>query len=355
MSATCRVWLGLLTVLLGAAPDVYGQNGEFKVETARRGVVYIKSFIPHVGTGTGTGFLVDESGLVYTNRHVIESGNRSHRNSVIVVGVASKEDPEKLDYFLAKVVHVVEEPAARDLAVLKIAASTDYGKFEPLRLADKSLALGDDVSVMGFPFVQEGEPTLSFTKGTVSSARVQFEGVSFYQTDAAVNPGNSGGPLLNASGEVVGIVTLKISEADNMGYALYVSECQPEVERIKSTLASVKPERGPLPPDQLPDFNSLSSADSEAGSGTEARMPDWAVAKSFDPISRIWTSADGRFKVEAVYITSKDGAVTLRRTGWLDDQGTPRATQRVGSVLRAGHGKSLEEGRPAPGPVAQCR
>ncbi|MHB8956355.1 MAG: trypsin-like peptidase domain-containing protein [Pirellulaceae bacterium] len=313
MNAACRMWLGLLTVLLCGAGDVYSQNGEFRVEKARRGVVYIKSFIPNVGTGVGTGFLVDESGLIYTNRHVIESGNRSHRNSVIVVGVASKEDPEKLDYFPAKVVHVVEEPVARDFAVLKISANADYGKFEPLQLADKSLALGDNVAVLGFPFVQEGEPTISFTKGTVSSTRVQFDGVSFYQTDAAVNPGNSGGPLLNAAGEVVGIVTLKISEADNMGYALYISECQPEVDRIKSTIDSVKPERGPLPPDKLPDFNSLASADSKAGSGTEARMPDWAVAKSFDPISRIWTSADGRFKVEALYVTSKDGAVTLRK------------------------------------------
>lgn len=273
MNAACRVLFGLWTVLLCGAGDVYSQNGEFKVEKARRGVVYIQSFIPNVGTGVGTGFLVDESGLIYTNRHVIESGNRSHRNSVIVVGIASKDNPEKLDYFSAKVVYVVEEPASRDFAILKIAASADYGKFEPLRLADKSLALGDSVSVLGFPYIQEGEPTISFTKGTVSSARVQFDGVSFYQTDAAVNPGNSGGPLLNAAGEVAGIVTLKLSEADNIGYALYVSEFQPEVEKIKSTIALVKPERGPLSPDKLPDFNSLASADSEAGSGTECGCP----------------------------------------------------------------------------------
>lgn len=352
MNTTCRVWLGLLTVVLCVADEVGGQNGEFQVEKARRGVVYIKSFIPNVGTGVGTGFLVDDSGLVYTNRHVIESGNRSHRNSVIVVGVASKDDPEKLDYFPAKVVHVVEEPVARDFAVLKIAASADYGKFERLRLADKSPALGDSVSVLGFPFVQEGEPTISLTKGTISSSRVKFDDVSFYQTDAAVNPGNSGGPLLNAAGEVVGIITLKLSEADNMGYALYVSECQPEVERIKSKIASVQPERGPLPLDKLPDFSSLASADSAAGSGTEVRMPDWAVAKSFDPIGRIWTSADGRFKVEAMYVTSKDGAVTLRKS----DGSTIKVPLEQLSELDQYYVRAMEspwkkEGRlPAPSP-----
>ncbi|HUT90026.1 MAG TPA: trypsin-like peptidase domain-containing protein [Thermoguttaceae bacterium] len=352
MNAACRAWLGLLTVLLFGARDVYGQGGGFQVGKARRGVVYIKSFIPMVGTGVGTGFLVDESGLIYTNRHVIESGNRSHRNSVIVVGVASKKDPEKLDYFPAKVVHVVEEPEARDFAILKIAAKADYGKFEPLGLAAKPLALGDSVSVLGFPYIQEGEPTISFTKGTVSSARVQFDGVSFYQTDAAVNAGNSGGPLLNAAGEVAGIVTLKLSDADNIGYALYVSEFQPEVEKIKSKIASVKPERGPLPPDKLPDFDSLASADSEAGSGTEARMPDWAVAESFDPISRIWISANGRFTVEATYVTSKDGQVTLRKP---DGSMIKVSLEKFGELdqyyVRAMESPWKKEGRlPAPPP-----
>ena len=210
----CRTCLGLLTVFGFCVAQVSGQNADFSIPQARRSVVYIKSFIPNVGTGVGTGFLVDEAGLIYTNRHVIESGGRSHRDSVIVVGVPSQADPDKLDYFRAKVVHVVEEPQARDFAILKIGDKPEYGKFTPLRLASEPLGLGDQVAALGFPFIQKGEPTLSLTKGSVSSVRVKFEEVSFYQTDAAVNPGNSGGPLLNVAGEAAGIVTLKLSEAE---------------------------------------------------------------------------------------------------------------------------------------------
>jgi S1-C subfamily serine protease len=288
------------------------QQATFKVSELRRGVVYIKSFIPNVGTGVGTGFLVDDKGLIYTNRHVIESGNRSHKKSVIVVGVASKDDPDKLDYFQAKVAYVVNEPPSRDFAILKIAARPDYGKFQPLKLAAAKLQLGEDVSVLGFPFIKEGEPTISFTKGTVSSTKVSFEGVAFYQTDAAVNPGNSGGPLLNKAGEVTGIVTLKISGADNIGYALHLDEIKPEIEKSKSRIARVEPELGPLK--EVPNLEELAEADSAAGSGTEARTPDWAKPKPFDPIGRIWSTADGRFSVEATYVTSKDDKVTLRKT-----------------------------------------
>ena len=313
MNSTCRLWPVMLTVLLLCSQGLLAQTEGLQISQVRRGVVYIKSFIPKVGAGVGTGFLVDETGLIYTNRHVIESGRRSHRNSVILVGVASRADPEKLDYFLAKVVYVVEDPETCDFAVLKIAAKPEYGKFDTLQLATKPLELGDSVFVLGFPYVQEGEPTISFTRGVISSARVRFEGVSFYQTDAAINPGNSGGPLLDAAGHVAGIVTLKISDADNMGYAIHLSEISPAIEKAKLALSSVKPAQGPLTPEEMPDIKSLASADSEGGSGTEARMPDWAVAKPFDPIARMWTSADGRFTVEATYVTSKDEEVTLRK------------------------------------------
>ena len=287
-------------------------QGRLQIGEARRGVVYIKSFIPKVGTGVGTGFLVDASGLVYTNRHVIESGHRSHRDSVILVGVASKADPEKLDYFRARVVHVVNEPPSRDFAILKINARPEYGPFPTLSLARDSLKLGDDVSVLGFPFIQEGEPTISFTRGTVSSTKVTFGGVPFYQTDAAVNPGNSGGPLLNAKGEVAGIVTLKLSDADNIGYALHLSEIAPEVNKAKQFIADAKADPGPLPPGEIPDLTKLAATDSKSGSGTKARTPEWAKAKPFNPIGRIWKSADGDFSVEATYVTSKDGQVSLR-------------------------------------------
>lgn|GEM_PF-2974486 len=102
VDATCRMRipsLVLWAVVGMCVSDVRGQDPRPSVAEIRRGVVYIKSFIPNVGTGVGTGFLVDKTGVIYTNRHVIESGNRSHRDSVIMVGVPSRDDLERLDYF----------------------------------------------------------------------------------------------------------------------------------------------------------------------------------------------------------------------------------------------------------------
>ncbi|MBW3596912.1 MAG: trypsin-like peptidase domain-containing protein [Planctomycetes bacterium] len=353
MGATYRIWwacLGILGIGAIGLDNATAQSEGLSVAQARRSVVFIKSHIPTVGTGVGTGFLVNDAGLIYTNRHVIESGNRSHRNSVIVVGVPSQEDPEKLDYFPAEVVHVVEEPPARDFAILKIAARPEYGKFTPLRLAGEPLELGDGVATLGFPYIQEGEPTISFTRGSVSSVRVRFDGVSFYQTDAAVNPGNSGGPLLNDAGEVAGIITLKITEADNIGYALYISEVLPEVEKAQSRIVSVEPDRGPLAHGEMPDFKSLASEGAEEGSGTEARLPDWAEAKPFDPIGRIWTSADGRYAVEATYVTSKDDRVTLRKpNGSIIKVPLAKLSEKDQYYVRAMESPWKREGRlPAP-------
>ena len=68
-----------------------------------------------------------------------------------------------------------------------------------------------------------------------------------------------------------------------------MSEILPEMEKAKAGLASVKPELGPLASGEVPDFESLALKDSEAGSGTEARTPDWAVSEPFDPIGRVWS------------------------------------------------------------------
>lgn len=108
----------LLVVCLGRTADA---ESNFNVAQVRRGVVFIKRVTPRIASGTGSGFLVNKDGLIYTNRHVIEPATEPLPGTVIYVGVASAADPDELDYFRASVVYTSNNDAL-DFAILKIAA-----------------------------------------------------------------------------------------------------------------------------------------------------------------------------------------------------------------------------------------
>src|SRR5262249_11790475 len=122
-------------------------------------------------------------------------------------------------------------------------------------------------------------PALSFNKGHISAVPVVLFKKNFYQTDAAINPGNSGGPLVNARGEVVGIVTLKKPDANNMGYALQLSEIKGVAPPKPEELAKAKPEPGPLDPKATP------------------------VPTSIPPQAAGWVVNQGRVKEERRFMT----------------------------------------------------
>ena len=133
----------------------------------------------------GTGFVVDTAGYILTNEHIVAGQSRL---------TAIFDDDTRLR---ARVVSADEQ---RDIALLKV----DGGNgLTPLAFAT-ALREGEDVIALGFPLNLSG--TITITRGIVSAAR-WFDGVKHVQTDAAVNPGNSGGPLLNNRGEVVGMNT----------------------------------------------------------------------------------------------------------------------------------------------------
>jgi len=104
-----------------------------------------------------------------------------------------------------------------DIAFLKTAEGFDVPHL-PLHTT-MQINRGDKVYVAGFPF---GMP-FTVTEGVISAPNQLMGERNYIQTDAAVNPGNSGGPILNASGEVIGITTSKFNNADNMGFAVPVS------------------------------------------------------------------------------------------------------------------------------------
>lgn len=176
------------------------------IESETKGVVTIKTDVSQ-----GTGFLISGEGFVVTNAHVLSGASfaniHTYDNSV----------------YSAK---LVGYDSAIDIALLKI-----KGSFSSLELGDS-----DDVKI-GEKVIAIGNPLgLSFTvtEGIISA--VHREGTNnlpyYFQTDASLNPGNSGGPLINTKGKVIGVNNFKISGADNIGFALEINKAIEAINKI---------------------------------------------------------------------------------------------------------------------------
>ncbi len=150
--------------------------------------------------GTGTGFKVVNQDFLITNYHVIKGSK-----------VVAVEDHNK-NRFLAQVAMVNPEV---DLAFLNV---TDLKNVAGTIILDESKEVinTQKVYINGFPF---GMP-FTVTEGIVSSPNQPMQGRNYVQTDAAVNPGNSGGPMLNEDGYLVGVTTSKFTQADNVGFGI---------------------------------------------------------------------------------------------------------------------------------------
>ena len=158
--------------------------------------------------GQGSGFILDKAGHILTNYHVIADANRG-----IKVMLSNKREYDA---------RVVGADKVHDLALLQINATG----LQPVTLADSAnLQVGQEVYAIGNPFGLSG----TMTRGIISSIRSvrNQEGAPIedaIQTDAAINPGNSGGPLLNSSGNVIGINTMIASngadQSSGIGFAI---------------------------------------------------------------------------------------------------------------------------------------
>ncbi len=185
---------------------------------------------------SGSGFIYSEDGYIVTNYHVIDDSN-----SITVTTYDNKSYP-------AKIVGCDED---NDIAVLKI----DAEGLQPVVLGDSdALRIGDTVLAIGNPL---GELTFSLTMGIVSAMgrEVTFSSgstMALIQTDAAINSGNSGGPLFNLYGEVVGITNAKFSTSamsgaasiDNIGFAIPINQVRGIVDSIIAYGYIVKPYLG---------------------------------------------------------------------------------------------------------------
>lgn len=178
--------------------------------------------------GAGTGMIISDDGIVITNRHVVPQGvNRvsvtlsdgTKLDNVDVIGRTVSSDP--LDIAFLK----INDTKGKKLTVAKI------GDSSAMQVGDRVIAIGNALgqfqnTVTSGILSGYGRDVEANDNGSVESLQ------NLFQTDAAINPGNSGGPLMNLSGEVIGI-NVAVADAQNIGFAIPIND-------VKGLIASVQ-------------------------------------------------------------------------------------------------------------------
>jgi len=175
----------------------------------------------------GTGFLIDGKGYLVTNAHVVKNAN-----SVIIVNNKGQE-------FRASIVHINAES---DLAILKI-KDEDYKPFGPLPYAIRKTGaeLGEELFTLGYP-----RNEIVYSEGYMS-AKTGYKNDSITcQIGVPANPGNSGGPVFNKNGEVIGIINTRQTEAEGVVFAVTSKNIFRVLDEIKKDDSSAKNIRLPL-------------------------------------------------------------------------------------------------------------
>ncbi|MEK7182760.1 MAG: trypsin-like peptidase domain-containing protein, partial [Patescibacteria group bacterium] len=204
-------------------------------ESPRRRVL---QFSPFGGLGVreeggeqdiATGFIISVEGLIVTNKHVVSETGVQYK-------VITKDDKEF-------VVEKIYRDPANDLSILKV-SPTAASILEPVELGDSSnLKVGQFVIAIGTAL---GEFRHTVTTGVISglgrgiTAGTPFEGFverldNVIQTDAAINLGNSGGPLLNSAGQVIGVNVAVAAGAENVGFAIPINVVKDSIQNFEQT------------------------------------------------------------------------------------------------------------------------
>lgn len=199
-------------------PSVVGITVNYKVSSI---------FGSSTGEGSGSGIIISEDGYILTNNHVISSESSSYYSISEATGITVNlyNDDETYE---AK---VIGTDAYTDLAVLKIEKTgltpATLGNSDTVEVGEFTMAIGNPLGM-----------DYSVTTGVVSAVNreVQSDGTTYVaiQTDAAINSGNSGGALVNANGEVIGINTLKLSGSgiEGIGFAIPISSTTSIIDQL---------------------------------------------------------------------------------------------------------------------------
>jgi S1-C subfamily serine protease len=178
------------------------------IETSIKSVVTVRTDVSQ-----GTGFIITDDGYVVTNAHVLSGGKQ--------VYVLDYEQNVKTTQFIGY-------DETLDLALLKIS-----GNFDSLELGSSNeVSVGEKVIAIGNPLGLQFSVSEGIISGVDRAGPNELE--IYIQTDAALNPGNSGGPLINKEGEVIGINNFKVSSGESLGFALESDYIKSGVNQISS-------------------------------------------------------------------------------------------------------------------------
>lgn len=172
------------------------------------------------GTQTGTGFVISEDGYIVTNAHVIED----YLSVMIVDGDLNEYEAEVIGY-----------DSMTDIAVLKADLEdkemipVEFGKSSDLRIGELAIAIGNP---LGFDLY--GTMSTGIISGLNRTVTIEDNTMNLLQTSATINNGNSGGPLIDAYGRVIGITSAKVDTTygENLGFAIPIDEALPIVESL---------------------------------------------------------------------------------------------------------------------------
>ena len=171
-------------------------------------------------SGSGSGIILTKDGYILTNFHVIDSAKK-----IIVKTIDQKSYPAR----------IIGSDPKTDLAVLKIdatnLAAATFGDSTKVEVGDLAVVIGNPLGTL------DGTLTVGVISALNRSVTIDTVSMNLMQTDAAVNPGNSGGALVNAYGEVIGIVNAKTSAVgiEGLGYAIPVSDAKPIIDDLMTS------------------------------------------------------------------------------------------------------------------------
>jgi serine protease Do len=179
--------------------------------------------------GAGSGIVLSDEGMVLTNAHVVGG-----LGEITVVLSDGSEHRAAL----------VGSSPADDIAVVQVEGvsgltAAELGSSEDLQVGEEVIAIGNALNLGGQPTVTRG--IVSAKDRHLSAQGVDLEGL--IQTDAAINPGNSGGPLVNAAGQVVGMNTAIVDDAQNLGFSIAIDRARPIIEQLERGEGAVTPDQ----------------------------------------------------------------------------------------------------------------